>query len=143
MATLTGNKPKDTYKGLIKTSDSNELTSEKQLSDGNGNNIPLHVSRDSVRFSGEVKDSSSSAGSEGQSLLVNSSGNIQWTDVKYTHSQSVASDRWNIQHNLGFKPSVTVLDSSNNEVYAEVQHSSNNQLDVRFKNAQTGKAYLV
>lgn len=143
MATLTGNKPKDTYKGLIKTSDSNELTSEKQLSDGNGNNIPLHVSTDSVRFSGEVKDSSSSAGSEGQSLLVNSSGTVQWTDVKYTHSQSVASDRWGIQHNLGFKPSITVLDSSDNEVYAEVQHSSNNQLDVRFKNAQTGKAYLV
>jgi len=143
MATLTGNKPKDTYKGLIKTSDSNELTSEKQLSDGNGNNIPLHVSTDSVRFSGEVKDSSSSAGSEGQSLLVNSSGTVQWTDVKYSHNQSVGSDRWTVQHNLGFKPSVTVLDTSNNEVYAEIQHSSNNQLDVRFKNAQTGKAYLV
>lgn len=143
MATLTGNKPKDTYKGLIKTSDSNELTSEKQLSDGNGNNIPLHVSTTGVRFSGEVKDSQSNSGDPGQALLVNSSGTIQWSDVKYTHSHSVASATWTIQHNLGFKPSVTVLDPNDLEVYAEVQHSSDNELEVRFKNAQTGKAYLV
>ena len=143
MATLTGNKPKDTYKGLIKTSDSNELTSEKQLSDGNGNNIPLHVSTTGVRFSGEVQDSQSSAGTEGQTLLVNSAGNVQWTSVKYSHSQGVASATWTIQHNLGFLPSVSVRDVNNTEVYAEISHSSINQLEVRFKNAQTGKAYLV
>lgn len=143
MSTLTGQKPKDTYKGLIKTSDSNEMTVEKQLSDGNGNNIPLHVSTTSVRFSGEVRDSQDHSGDDGQALLVNSSGNIQWTDIKYNHTQSVASATWIIAHNLGYKPSITVLDSNDFEVYAEIQHSSLNELEVRFKSAQTGKAYLV
>ena len=41
MATLTGNKPKDTYKGLIKTVDSNEVTGDVQLSDGNGNALQI------------------------------------------------------------------------------------------------------
>ena len=38
MASLTGNKIKDTYKGIIKTSDSAELSgTAKELTDGNGN----------------------------------------------------------------------------------------------------------
>ena len=52
MATLTGNKPKDTYKGLIKTFDSNEVTGEVQLSDGNGNALPMTVSTTDVRVRG-------------------------------------------------------------------------------------------
>jgi len=45
--TLTGNKIKDTYKSLIKISDSAEAgTTAKQLSDGNGNNLGIYVDTD-------------------------------------------------------------------------------------------------
>ena len=42
--TLTGNKIKDTYKSLVKLSDSGEAgSSGKQLSDGNGNDLGIYV----------------------------------------------------------------------------------------------------
>ena len=48
-SSLTGNKIKDTYKSLIKVSDSGEAgTSAKQLSDGNGNDLGLYVDTDGV-----------------------------------------------------------------------------------------------
>lgn len=44
MASLTGNKIKDTYKGIIKTSDSAELSgSAKELTDGNGNGSGVYL----------------------------------------------------------------------------------------------------
>jgi hypothetical protein len=47
--TLTGNKVKDTYKSLIKITDSTEAgSSAKQLSDGNGNDLGLYVDTDGV-----------------------------------------------------------------------------------------------
>lgn len=45
--TLTGNKIKDTYKSLVKLSDSGEAgSSGKQLSDGNGNDLGIYVDTD-------------------------------------------------------------------------------------------------
>ena len=47
--TLTGNKIKDTYKSLIKVSDTTEAGSTaKQLSDGNGNDLGLYIDTDGV-----------------------------------------------------------------------------------------------
>jgi hypothetical protein len=47
--TLTGNKIKDTYKSLIKVSDSTEASSSaKQLSDGDGNDLGLYIDTDGV-----------------------------------------------------------------------------------------------
>jgi len=117
MATLTGNKPKDTYKGLIKTVDSNEVTGEVQLSDGNGNVLPMTVSTTDVRVRG-----------------VGLTG--------YSHDQSVSEPEWLIEHGLGKKPSVTVVDSMNRTVMGEVEYIDNNVLIVRFKSAFKGKAYL-
>ena len=45
MATLSGNKIKDTYQSLIKLTDNGNLTTgAKQLTDGFGNNSPLYIS---------------------------------------------------------------------------------------------------
>ena len=117
MATLTGNKPKDTYKGLIKTVDSNEVTGEVQLSDGNGNVLPMTVSTTDVRVRG-----------------VGLTG--------YSHDQTVSEPEWLIEHGLGKKPSVTVVDSMNRTVMGEVEYINDNALIVRIKSAFKGKAYL-
>jgi hypothetical protein len=42
----------------------------------------------------------------------------------YVHTQSVASDTWLINHNLGFRPIVNVFDSGSQEVEAHVSHPS-------------------
>jgi hypothetical protein len=117
MATLTGNKPKDTYKGLIKTIDSNEVTGDVQLSDGNGNALPITVSATNARVNGESLSS-------------------------YTHDQTTSSAEWNITHNMGKRPSVTIVDSTNRVVAGEVEYINENVLIVRFKAAFKGKAYL-
>ena len=123
MSTLTGQKPKDTYKGLIKTSDSQEVSGAKQLSDGNGNLLPVTVSTNSVALTGTVT-------ANGEKL------------TSYTHDQTVAATEWTISHNLNKRPSVTVIDSMNRVVVGEVEYLDNNGIVLRFKAAFKGKAYL-
>jgi hypothetical protein len=117
MAGLTGNKPKDTYKGLIKTIDSNEVTGDVQLSDGNGNALPISVSTTNVRVNGESLTS-------------------------YKHYQNVAEAEWHIEHEMGKNPSVSVVDSANNIVVGEVHYIDTNVLIVRFKYPFKGTAFL-
>lgn len=63
-------------------------------------------------------------------------------DKNYLHIQSVASDEWIIHHNLDKYPSVTVLDSANNEVVGEVTHIDRNNLIIKFAGGFSGKATL-
>lgn len=141
MASLTNNKVQDTYKGLIKTSDSQEATSEKQLSDGNGNNLPVTVSPTAVGFSGDVKDNNGSAGNVGQVLQKTLNG-LEWTDKTFTFIQNVSTATWNISHNLGIFPSVTVIDSVGNCVVGHINYIDDRNIELTFNTAFKGKAYL-
>lgn len=60
----------------------------------------------------------------------------------HTHVQTLASAEWVIAHNLGKNPSVSVVDSAEEEVIGEVQHVDVNNLIIRFSAAFSGKAYL-
>lgn len=60
----------------------------------------------------------------------------------YTHDQQVPAQVWTIVHNLGRKPSVTVVDSADNTVVGDVAYTSSNQITVTFTAAFAGKAYL-
>ena len=65
------------------------------------------------------------------------------SDLHYTHLQSVASDAWEIEHNLGKKPSITVVDSADTVIKPnEVIYNSNNKLTIYFLAKFAGKAYL-
>ena len=63
-------------------------------------------------------------------------------DKHYVHMQSIANATWTINHNMGKKPSVTVVDSGETTVYGEVNYTNLNSLTVTFKGAFSGKAYL-
>ena len=63
-------------------------------------------------------------------------------DLSYQFVQGPASVDWLITHNLGKFPSVTVVDSSGEEVEGEVKYLNNNSLRVIFSAAFTGNAYL-
>lgn len=63
-------------------------------------------------------------------------------DKNYLHIQSVASDEWTINHNLNKYPSVSVIDSANNEVIGEVTHIDKNNLKIKFAGGFSGKATL-
>ena len=61
----------------------------------------------------------------------------------YIHEQSSASTTWTINHNLGFKPSVELLDSGSQEIDGEVFHPSVNQTVVTLNPASAGIARLT
>lgn len=60
----------------------------------------------------------------------------------HIHNQTVSSSTWNITHNLNKYPSVSIVDSSNEEVIGEVEHTNANSLIVKFSAPFSGKAFL-
>ena len=62
--------------------------------------------------------------------------------VSYDHTQGVSSNTWVINHNLGFKPNVTVVDSAGTIYEGEITYTNTNSLTVSFSAAFSGKAYL-
>jgi len=62
--------------------------------------------------------------------------------TEYLHTQGSASAAWTIDHNLGRKPSVDVIDSGGTVWMCEVQHTNDNSCVVRFGYAFSGTARL-
>jgi len=60
----------------------------------------------------------------------------------YRHIQSANSTAWTITHNLGFRPSVTVIDLDGDVVNADINYNTINQLIITFSSAIKGEAYL-
>lgn len=48
---------------------------------------------------------------------------------------------WNVYHNLGKKPSVTIVDENGYEMVGEVEHINNNQLKIRFSRLVSGTVF--
>jgi hypothetical protein len=63
--------------------------------------------------------------------------------VAYLHTQNVPATVWTINHNLGLRPAVSIIDTGGNEVEAEVSHTSTNQLVIRFAIPLAGLARLI
>ncbi len=61
-------------------------------------------------------------------------------DAHFEHIQSVASDQWDITHNLNKKPAVSVLDSNGYLVHTIVHHITNNRVIIEFKVPTFGTA---
>ena len=63
-------------------------------------------------------------------------------DKHFTFTQSTATNTWNITHDLGKFPSVSVVDSGNTVVYGDIDYIDNNSLTITFSAAFGGKAYM-
>jgi hypothetical protein len=60
----------------------------------------------------------------------------------YVHDQSIPDVVWAIQHNLGYQPNVTAIDSAGTTQLGETVYVDENNLEVHFLAAFGGKAYL-
>lgn len=60
----------------------------------------------------------------------------------YIHDQLIPNYLWQIVHNLNLFPSVTVVDSGGTEIIPDVHYISQNEINLSFENATSGKAYL-
>lgn len=49
----------------------------------------------------------------------------------FVFQQSIAADTWTINHNLGYRPQVTLFDVGNSVFNAQIDHPSVNQTIVR------------
>ena len=104
-STLTNTQPKDTYKGILKTSDTTELSgTAKYVSDGNGNDSPLALSTSAVGIgtaSPATKFVVSNAGAAG--LEIEPTGLLQSYNRSTSTYQSITLDGANVL----FRPSGT------------------------------------
>ena len=58
----------------------------------------------------------------------------------YTHTQALAATLWIVNHNLGFRPALSVLGVGGGQVWAQVIHTSANQAYVYFDSPAIGSA---
>ena len=60
----------------------------------------------------------------------------------FVFNQGVPAITWNIAHNLGKFPSITVIDTGDTVVQGEYTYVDNNNVTLKFSAAFAGKAYL-
>jgi hypothetical protein len=63
-------------------------------------------------------------------------------DRHYVHNQAVAISTWNVTHNLGKFPAVTIVDSAGTQVYGTITHVDTNNTTISFSSGFSGKAYF-
>ena len=61
----------------------------------------------------------------------------------YVHTQASPATTWTINHNLGFRPSVELLDSGSQEIDGDIAHPTTNQTVVTLNPATAGLARLI
>lgn len=76
--------------------------------------------------------------------LIKKNGNVIPIEFSqsFRHIQTSNSAQWQITHNLGYRPSVTVIDLDGNVVNGDVTYDTNNQLTLTFAEPLKGEAYL-
>ena len=66
----------------------------------------------------------------------------QAADKNFIYDQGTPSAEWNIEHNLGKKPSVVVFDSAGTEVIGDIKYIDDNNVRITFSAGFSGKATL-
>jgi hypothetical protein len=61
----------------------------------------------------------------------------------YVHQQLTPATTWTINHGLGYRPSVELLDSGSQEIDGEIAHPTVNQTVVTLSPATAGLARLI
>lgn len=70
------------------------------------------------------------------------SADIGSVDDRHYKTAIMDGDVWEIEHNLGKFPSITVVDTSNNVIYADVTYDDLNNVTITFASSVTGYAYF-
>lgn len=82
------------------------------------------------------------SGKQNVKFQKDGAGNISAYVDNFVYTQSVPSDTWVINHNLGKHPTVTVTDSAGTLVMGSIAFNSLNQITVSFSAAFSGVAYV-
>jgi len=97
-----------------------------------------------------LKSALSSKASDLQSQIDNidvsglNTGDVQTLikNSRYVHNQGTPSARWRINHNLGWYPSVTAVDMSQNVFFGDVVYIDQNTCELVLAGETSGYAYV-
>lgn len=64
------------------------------------------------------------------------------TDARHEFTQSSPDTVWSITHNLGKKPSITIMDDSGNMLIPDITYVDDNTVRLTFNTPMSGVAYL-
>lgn len=73
---------------------------------------------------------------------LNAASLVDVYERAYIHTQAAPALQWTVSHNLNKYPSVSIVDSSNEEVIGEVEYVDTNNLIVKFTAPFSGEAYI-
>jgi hypothetical protein len=65
------------------------------------------------------------------------------SSAAYVHNQGTPATTWTINHNLGFRPAVELLDSGSQEIDGAISHPTVNQTVITLSPATAGLARLL
>jgi hypothetical protein len=78
--------------------------------------------------------------------LVGGIDNANWSldagSTNYYATGIVAASSWNITHNLGYNPSVTITDSTGNLHFGQIRYLTSSSLQIIFTQNVTGTGYF-
>jgi len=130
----------DPITGVVQTT----LVDSILTQNANPNGTTLTIAGN-ISVTGTFADSAGNVGVFGKVLTSTGAGTV-WDDAPqaptFIFTQNLPSTTWNIQHNLGKFPSITVIDTGNTVVTGEYNYTSNTNVILTFSAAFAGKAYL-
>ena len=74
--------------------------------------------------------------------LPTTTNNIFTSDANFVFTQGSSSAQWVVDHNLGKKCAVTVVDSAGTVIIGQVTYNSDNRVTLDFEAAFSGKAFF-
>ena len=77
-----------------------------------------------------------------EDYLISLLGYKSTNDKTFIYTQSVASDVWEVTHNLEKYPSVSVVDSAKSAVYGNIEYINANELTITFSAPFSGQAFM-
>ena len=129
----------DPITGLVQTT----LVDSILTQNANPNGTTLTIAG-TLSVTGAFRASDGKTGTQDQVLASTVTGTAWVDNVQSTFefTQGVPATTWNIQHNLGKFPSITVIDTGDTVVTGEYTYINNNNVTLTFSAAFAGKAYL-
>lgn len=113
------------------------------LEDGSDIDISILGSANSITTpSGPTGVTTTQRGPAGPQGLQGIQGPTGSSAETYVHNQGSPSDTWTINHNLGYFPNVSVVDSAGTVVEGDTAWPNAYTIVVSFESAFSGKAYL-
>ena len=120
-----------------------QLTDSIMTQDINPAGTTLTIAGNIV-VTGTFADSAGSVGTTNQ-LLASTVTGTAWVNssvTTFTFIQAAAATVWNIPHNLGKFPSVSIINNNNIVINGEITYIDNNNITLTFSAGFAGTAYL-